>query len=857
MPSAQDPKELRLVLNQARRKALTSLIANILSHMRTKIEQSFDSTSQTETTSLFAENPYSRDPSPASTPSDSEKRLEARLEKNLSNTGLQELKKNALFYFDAWAAEVRGQYRKICDGPEDPRSEQKRREWMAKRTPPPPPYSALSSDVKDIAAEVEAEAREVQEAKDVSILQSLYHPIPTRLTTIPKEDRICVISCMVLLLLSLGHYSAHSRVLLCYLTSAFAIPLDVLTREETDIAKTLILASKALTADNETKKRQAENASSRRWKVGLASVAGAALIGVTGGLAAPVVAGAIGGIMGGVGLGGLASFLGIFAMNGALVGTLFGAFGGKMTGEMVDTYAKEVSDFKFLPIASEWGEFGTKEEAEAEARRLRVTIGINGWLTAQDDVVKPWRVLGRDSEVFALRYEMDALLALGSSLQNMVSSYAWSYVKLEILKRTVLASLWAAIWPVYLLKMATSIDNPFAVARNRSEKAGRVLADALINRAQGERPVTLIGYSLGSRVIYSCLKSLAERKAFGLVENVIFIGSPIPSNSNNWRVMRSVVSGKVFNVFSENDYILAFLYRATSIQFGVAGLQSIGDVGGIENMDLSKEVSGHLRYPELIGKILKRTGVEHVLVEDTEIESDNKEIQLLDAEDPDTMAPKDTKSHQMDLLGLMDEPVGLSELEGDNGMNELTRSMAVMDMSPRINKTSVPGPTLQSMSAFSPNTRPDASRSMSDPSTQIGHAIPPALQSRSTDTDILNITQSLNSIHVSDPPSYSRSPEPKHNPGQYDSDSDDGGIQMIDNDDDLAFVPGIPMDDDWEPEGKMHVFDEPKSLGSFPRNRGAEIPRTSGPSGNGSGVRGEGGSGTSDNDGNGKRTTSA
>ncbi|CZR53986.1 uncharacterized protein PAC_03869 [Phialocephala subalpina] len=867
MPSAQDPKELRLVLNPARRKALTSLIANILSHMRTKIEQSFDSTPQTEAASLFVENSYSRDHSPASTPSDSDRRLEARLEKNLSSTGLQELKKNALFYYDNWAAEVRGQYKKICDGPEDPRSEQRRREWLATRSPPPPPYSAIS-DVKDVAAEVEAEAREIQEAKDVSILQSLYHPIPTRLTTIPKEDRISVISCMVLLLLSLGHYSAHSRVLLCYLTSAFAIPLDVLTREETDIAKTLILASKALTADAETKKRQAENASSRRWKVGLASVAGAALIGVTGGLAAPVVAGAIGGIMGGVGLGGLASFLGIFAMNGALVGTLFGAFGGKMTGEMVDTYAKEVSDFKFLPIASEWGEFGTKEEADAEARRLRVTIGINGWLTAQDDVVKPWRVLGRDSEVFALRYEMEALLTLGSSLQNMVSSYAWSYVKLEILKRTVLASLWAAIWPVYLLKMATSIDNPFAVARNRSEKAGRVLADALINRAQGERPVTLIGYSLGSRVIYSCLKSLAERKAFGLVENVIFIGSPIPSNSNNWRVMRSVISGKIFNVYSENDYILAFLYRATSIQFGIAGLQQIGDVEGIDNMDLSKEVSGHLRYPELLGKILKRTGVEHVLVEDTEIENDNTEIRLLDVEDPTTTRPKDTKSsHQMDLLGLMDEPVGLSELEGNNGMNELTRSMAMMDTSPRINKTSVPGNPLQSMSGFSVTShppRPDASRSMSDPtSMQIGHTIPPSLQSRSTDTEILNITQSLNSIHVSDLPSCSRNPESKQNPGQDDFDSDDGSIQMIDSDDDLAFVPGVPMPDEWEPEprdaGKVPVFDEPKSLGSFPRNRGGpENPRTSGPSGSGSGVRGCGDrSGDTDGDGNGKRTTAA
>lgn len=96
--------------------------------------------------------------------------------------------------------------------------------------------------------------------------------------------------------------------------------------------------------------------------------------------------------------------------------------------------------------------------------------------------------------------------------------------------------------------MATSIDNPFAVARNRSEKAGAVLADALINKAQGERPVTLVGYSLGSRVIYACLKSLAERQAFGLVESVVFIGSPVPSNTDNWRVMRSVVSGKVINV---------------------------------------------------------------------------------------------------------------------------------------------------------------------------------------------------------------------------------------------------------------------------------------------------------------------
>lgn len=79
------------------------------------------------------------------------------------------------------------------------------------------------------------------------------------------------------------------------------------------------------------------------------------------------------------------------------------------------------------------------------------------------------------------------------------------YAKSEIIKRTVCASLSAGLWPFGFLKVLRIIDNPFSIAKARSKKAGEVLADALINKAQGERPVTLIGYSLGARVIYTCL----------------------------------------------------------------------------------------------------------------------------------------------------------------------------------------------------------------------------------------------------------------------------------------------------------------------------------------------------------------
>jgi len=117
--------------------------------------------------------------------------------------------------------------------------------------------------------------------------------------------------------------------------------------------------------------------------------------------------------------------------------------------------------------------------------------------------------------------ETKALLELGTALEGMVTSFAIGYIQSEIIRSAVSASLYAALWPIALLRFARIVDNPFSVAKARSDKAGLVLADAIINRAQGRRPLTLVGFSLGARVIYTCLLSLAERGAFGLVENAV------------------------------------------------------------------------------------------------------------------------------------------------------------------------------------------------------------------------------------------------------------------------------------------------------------------------------------------------
>lgn len=635
---------------------------------------------------------------------DADRKLKEQREKELSEPAMKELKQSCLKFFDQWRTSVIVRVGEVVNSKEEASSQ------IESANPPDSTIHAPSDTKLDPTQPTDSED---DSAWDLS---KFYPPIDTPLASLDEKTKILIIHSMLLLLLSLEHYIAPSRVLLLYMTSSLQLPLKVLTEDEEKIAKGLLEAAKHMSGESEAKKRAEENKDSRKWKVGLASVAGAALIGVTGGLAAPLVAAGVGSVMGGLGLGATAAagYLGSVAGSTVIVGGLFGAYGGRMTGQMMDNYAREVDDFAFLPVrddrkntdkedekdkaeiakktehvekalssesgdqqpledkastkAQETKRAGQSEESQEEKegvedpahRRLRVTIGISGWLTSKSEVVTPWHVLGHGSEAFALRFALEALMNLGNSMTTMVSSAAWGYAKSEMIKQTIFAELMSAMWPMALLKVARVVDNPFSIAKSRAEKAGEVLADALINKAQGERPVTLIGYSLGARVIYSCLMKLAERRAFGLVESVVLIGAPTPSTTSDWRVMRSVVANRLVNVYSENDYVLGFLYRTSSIQYGVAGLQKVEGIPSVENVDVSETVSGHLRYRYLVGSILKKIGFEDIDVKAVKEEEDA--LQKMDEEERRKKIVDRAKQEGTQIL--KDNPLGVGK-EGD------------------------------------------------------------------------------------------------------------------------------------------------------------------------------------------------
>ncbi|KAI5466876.1 hypothetical protein BGZ63DRAFT_344656 [Mariannaea sp. PMI_226] len=442
-----------------------------------------------------------------------------------------------------------------------------------------------------------------------------YPPIPTSLWTLPLEKRKTLLHISHLLLLSLQEYSSYTRLLLLYLTSSLNILLRFFQEEETRLAQGLSQVALKAFEEHVPEQKLDENKAPRRPK-------GKLLNPLTPGKLAPaLVEIGIGTAHNGHGLipGMAASLMGAMADNGLVSGPMFGIYVARPTSKMLESCSREIQDFGLVPVQDEIApDYADAKKIPTEDRRLRIVVGINGWLVDENAIVRPWAFLGSHAEVFSLRWDMSILLSLGNALETVTKSAAWSMAKKEIASRTskslsviVYSSLMEASWPAGLMKISKIVDNPWSLGMVRADKAGGVLADALMrSKMLGDRPVSLLGFGLGARAIYICLMALAERRQFGLVESVLLMGTPAPSESRVWLTLKSVVSGRLINVYSENDYLLGFLYRTSNIQSGVAGLQKIQGADGVENHDVSRLVSEHLRYSALTSKILKDIGWE-------------------------------------------------------------------------------------------------------------------------------------------------------------------------------------------------------------------------------------------------------
>jgi hypothetical protein len=248
-------------------------------------------------------------------------------------------------------------------------------------------------------------------------------------------------------------------------------------------------------------------------------------------------------------------------------------------------------------------------------------------------------------ELYTVQWESELLMELCDSVSDQLIEWGISATK-TILHTTVFATLMTAVTlPYTLILAANAIDSSWAMAMERADRAGVELAKSLIDSTAGHRPVILAGFSMGARVIYSCLKELARhqeiweahqqkkrlppkkirnsnlkeadtsedclkyiREPASIVEDAILMGTPNHISLKSWEACRRVIAGRLINCYSRKDLILSLMFqmkRFQGILRPVCGTSPVS-VNGVENFDVTDLVSAHTDYCLVSGEILKR-----------------------------------------------------------------------------------------------------------------------------------------------------------------------------------------------------------------------------------------------------------
>ena len=431
--------------------------------------------------------------------------------------------------------------------------------------------------------------------------------------------------CVVLLILQSSEtkrvYTTRTREVVFSVADSFSLDQDAIRMWERSIGE-ILHGSEHVSNTQATVSQSARR--NQNIKIGLGAVGGAVLLGVTGGLAFPLLASlasGFGAALTGVGLGVIGT---VFATTSLVLGSisvagavaLFGITGGSLvTYKLSNRFGSlNVDDFKFKQIIRK-----SKTDDHA-ADALELILCVSGYLRSSRDYVEPWKDIRRRNngltDLFALQWEKKHLANLGSAFSKMLSAELASALTNAYLQITLGAVASTVALPITIISSMSDLDNILIVCENRAKQAGEAIADAICSPTLGARPCTLIAYSVGATAVFSCLEILAGAGQFSRIQNVIIMGATVPSTNLyegqriNWQRARSVVSGRFINVYSKSDMLLHVLCRYLQWSIQVAGVSEVREQG-IENFDVGDIIKSHSDYPAKISEVLTRVGYLH------------------------------------------------------------------------------------------------------------------------------------------------------------------------------------------------------------------------------------------------------
>lgn len=203
---------------------------------------------------------------------------------------------------------------------------------------------------------------------------------------------------------------------------------------------------------------------------------------------------------------------------------------------------------------------------------LSTTIVIPGWLSADMDMLQAWggmQAYGMPGRVSALMWDCDSVVSVALS----------------------------------------AIVTKFHKACNKAKFTGRQLARQIASQSFGVGPVSLIGFSLGSRVIYYTLMELYDMgESQVYIQDIVLLGGAAKNDPVIWSELLTQVAGRAVNVHSSHDLVLKRIYNLAMLGKPTPVGQGPVECERVENYDASSYVAGHGEHMIQLKKTLQLIG---------------------------------------------------------------------------------------------------------------------------------------------------------------------------------------------------------------------------------------------------------
>jgi hypothetical protein len=216
-----------------------------------------------------------------------------------------------------------------------------------------------------------------------------------------------------------------------------------------------------------------------------------------------------------------------------------------------------------------------------------IIICIDGFLTENEDGQRWFENLPDEFKkhtILYLKWESQSFLKMAKEQFNP---------QLEtLLKKTIITDFFENLAKVWFK------------ATNNAEKAGKSLAGLIHNE---KKDFILIGHSLGSRVIHSCLESLSLTDKCNIID-IYLLGGAVKNDYSSWINESELIQGNIYNFLSEKDRILQIFYKMGEgyyLKFDKPIGRNIISVDKIKNVNASNIIDSHMVYHENFKSLLK------------------------------------------------------------------------------------------------------------------------------------------------------------------------------------------------------------------------------------------------------------